>query len=274
MRYLLIHYHVFKNAGSTVEYILDKSFGECWTRFDGDDPNCVLRPADLLAMLRKNPRLLSLSSHQLRYPVPKMDGHVFFDLVFLRDPIDRIYSIYRHFRRQPAPDDIMSQLSNSLPLGEFISQLLTDYPQYVNDMQVNLLANGGDYTRPPGVWDLDAATDVMRKSAVPGTLDCFNTSWVAAQYFLRPVFPMLDCRYVPQNVFTGADTILEQRLRRVREECGKVIYQQLFELNQLDTELVERTRQEVARRYNLVPDGLRRLQALEIGISQTLPSVG
>jgi hypothetical protein len=51
MRYVLVHYHILKNAGTTVEYILDRSFGENWTRFDAPDRNGVLTSKCLLSFL-------------------------------------------------------------------------------------------------------------------------------------------------------------------------------------------------------------------------------
>ena len=54
----------------------------------------------LLALLNSNPHLKAVSSHQIRYPVPQVRGLMFFDLCFLRDPIDRILSHLRLFPRQ------------------------------------------------------------------------------------------------------------------------------------------------------------------------------
>jgi hypothetical protein len=34
MRFVILHYHIFKNAGSTIEEILERSFGEGFARFD------------------------------------------------------------------------------------------------------------------------------------------------------------------------------------------------------------------------------------------------
>ena len=263
MRYVLIHFHIFKNAGTTVEYILDRSFGEHWTRFDGPDRNCILATKDLLSFLKENPGILALSSHQLRYPKPVAEGYVFFDLLFLRDPVDRVYSIYKFFRREPDSDDPLSFLAKTRDLGSFVAEMVEKYPHYINDAQVNLLCNGGDYTRPPGDRDLEGATNVLLSASAPGVVDCFNESWIAAQYFLSPVFPTLDCRYVPQNASAEHNTTLEERLKHVRHACGKRLYAGLLALTKLDDELVKRARAEVSRRLRLVPKQEQRLEELE-----------
>jgi hypothetical protein len=128
---------------------------------------------------------------------------------------------------------------------------------------VNCLANGGIYIRPPGEHDLDAATAVLAKAAAPCVVDRFNQSWIAAQYFLRPVFPGIDCRYVPHNTSSEYNTSLEERIQRVRGACGDKLYKQLLALNLLDMQLVDRVRAEVARRFNLVPDHEQRLEQLQ-----------
>lgn len=38
MNNVVVHYHIFKNAGSIVDWILKKNFGELARKFDGPDP--------------------------------------------------------------------------------------------------------------------------------------------------------------------------------------------------------------------------------------------
>ncbi len=263
MRYVLVHYHILKNAGSTLESILDRSFGDKWIRFDGPDRNWLLTAEDLLCFLEENPHVLACSSHQLRYPKPIREGYVFFDMFFLRDPIDRIYSMYKFFKRIPRSDDPLSALAKAQDLGGFVAGMLEGFPHYINDSQVNFLSNGGTYTRPPGENDLEAATAVLQNASAPGVVDCFNQSCIAAQYFLRPVFPSIDCRYVPHNTSAEYNTTLEERIQRVRANCGEKLYKQLLAWNLLDMQLVSRTRAEVTRRFKLVPDHDQRLEQLQ-----------
>ena len=90
MRFLILHYHIFKNAGTTVENLLQKSFPLSFARFEGDGRDAQLSAAELLEFVREHPELQAISSHHLRYPRPSAPGFVFFDLLFLRDPIDRL----------------------------------------------------------------------------------------------------------------------------------------------------------------------------------------
>src|ERR1035437_7651830 len=83
MRYLILHYHIYKNAGMSIEDTLDRNFGERFCRLDTADRNGRIANVDLLAYLNENAHVLALSSHQIRYPVPSAPGIFFFDLCFL-----------------------------------------------------------------------------------------------------------------------------------------------------------------------------------------------
>ena len=144
----------------------------------------------------------AVSSHQFRYPVPQVPGYIFFDLCFLRDPIDRIRSMYDYFREKPIPGEPASDLAREQPIGGFIAGLVEHHTYRVSNVQVNLLANG-IVNDPPAEADLVRATEVMLKTSFLGVVDCFHESLVAGQYFLRPVFPNLALAQQPANVSSG-----------------------------------------------------------------------
>jgi hypothetical protein len=253
LRFVLLHYHILKNAGTTVENILDRSFGHSYCAIDKDERDAHFPNASLLSLVSRNLQLKAISSHQIRYPVPTVPGLIFFDLCFLRDPIDRIRSMYDYFREKPAVGDPVSEYANGLPLGEFVARLIGEMPWYVNDVQVNLLSNG-IVNDCPRKEDLDRASARMMRMSFPGVVDCFTESLVAGQYFLRPIFPELDCAESAVNVSTGFGSALTERVARVAEACGKRVFDELLRLNVLDFELLDRARVEIGRRYSLVPE--------------------
>ena len=260
LRWVLIHYHIFKNAGSTVEYILHRAFGDRFVSLHGPGPDAILHASDVLAFLNDNPEVMAISSHHLKFPRPASPDYVIFDLCFLRDPLQRLWSIYRYMRRVEAFDEL-GQMAKTSDVRKFTETLIREHPELINDAQVNLLSLGGVYTRPPTATDLAVALDVLREIAVPGVVDIFDRSLVAAEYFLRPAFPLLQFQYVRQNVTPNdGDTTVRGELR---EELGETLYAQLMKLNRLDYELLARARDEVERRYDMVPDREERLADFE-----------
>jgi hypothetical protein len=268
-RFIFLHYHVFKNAGSTIEEILHRSFFEKFARLDFDPFDHAVTNADLLSFLEHNPQTRALSSHQIRYPLPAAPGYVFFDLCFLRDPIDRVRSMYQYFREKPRAGEPVSDLANRTDLGGFIAGLVDRLQEWANDVQVNLLAHRSVDDAPPQEKDLDRAIETMLKTSWLGVVDCFHESLIAGQHFLSPVFPSLDCAQPPVNVSGGLEDNLAARIGKLRDACGERVYAELLRLNALDLELMKRARAEVKRRFEMVPDRAAKLAALEAELASS-----
>jgi len=263
-RFVLLHYHLFKNAGSTIEEILAHSFFENFARQDLD-------AAGVLPFLQEHPQTKAISSHQIRYPLPVAPSCVFFDVCFLRDPLDRVRSMYQYSRERPQPGEPLSDLANRTDLRGFVAELVEKLPEWANDVQVQLLAHRTGNDDPPQEKHLELATETMLKTSWLGVVDCFNESVIAGQHFLRPVFPDLDCAQQPVNVSGGLQNSLPARIQKLRNACDEQAFAELLRLNALDLELLKRTRAEVRRRFEMVPNHAARLAALEAELASSSP---
>jgi|SRR5579863_621668 len=243
MRLVILHYHFLKNAGMSIESILHRSFGSFFSSIDTEERDGHITEGVLIDHLRRNPLLKAVSSHQIRYPVPRVAGFLFFDLCFLRDPLDRIRSMYDYFREKPAAGDPVSDFANQLTLGAFIARLIEEMPWHINDAQVNLLANG-IANDPPTDEDFRRAVSKMLRTSFLGMVDRFNESLIAGQHFLQPVFPTLDCSAEMENVSS-------KRAATLSEACEPEVYAELLRLNTYDSRLVELARAEVERRFKI-----------------------
>ena len=252
-RFVLVHYHIFKNAGTTIEYALSRCFGERFVHLHGPDANSILNVEAVTPFLLAHPKIVAISSHHLKYPKPLAPGLVVFDFCVLRDPLDRLWSMYQHFRRAEPADDLSAK-AKAMDAQRFFDLLLEGHPHLVNDVQVNILANGSAYTRPPDTADLSEALKVAREVSAIGVVNLLDESLVAAEYFLHPAFPAIRLDYISQNVSPALGPE-----GRFREEVGDSIYQQLRKMNQLDAELVSWASGEVRRRFELVPGAQKSL---------------
>jgi hypothetical protein len=252
MRLVILHYHIFKNAGSTIEDILDHSFGERFARLDTSAGEGLISNPDLVRFFDARPGVRAFSSHQIRHPLPEAPGYLFFDICFLRDPIDRIRSIYTYFRQKPNPADAVSDLANRTALGDFIAGMIRDFPLFVKNVQVNLLACGGDSDEPEP-RDLDLATERMLATSFLGVVDCFDQSVAAGAHALRCAFPELDCARPAVNVSDGLQGSVASRAGKLQQACTPEVYEELLRLNALDRQLVDRARAEVLRRFQQIP---------------------
>lgn len=252
-RYVIVHYHLFKNAGTTIEHVLNREFPGAFATLHGETPDSTLDASDLLELLDRRPSINAVSSHHLRYPKPASRRVIFFDCCFLRDPLARLYSCYQHFRRSGS-NDSCCQLARASSPREFMRRLIDEAPHLVSDVQVTNLASAGAFTRRADDHDLDRASGVVREMAFPGLVEMFDESMVVAEYYLRPAFPHLRLEYVPQNVGVPPAGNPE-------EIWGAALSETLLEMNALDLELIRRTKYEIQRRSALVPQFARKLAA-------------
>jgi hypothetical protein len=257
-RFVVVHYHIFKNGGSTITSILQREFDQHFVTLHGPADSSTIDAAGLTEFIANNPDISAVSSHHLRYPKPAIPMGVIFDCCFLRHPLERLQSCYTYFKKINSADPL-SRLARQYSPMAFLSKLMDDSPHLVSNVQVTFLANGGVFTRPADQTDLDRATAVLREMAIPGLVARFDESLVAAEYFLKPAFPNLTLEYVPQNVSRPLGGHVDERQESLRNAWGADLYDALVRLNQSDLELYGIAESEVMRRFSLVPQAEQRL---------------
>ena len=213
---------------------------------------------------------MAFSSHQIRYPMPAAPGFIFFDICFLRDPLDRLRSFYDYFRQRPNPADPMSAVANRSTLGEFIAEMIRDHSLFVRNNQVNLIACGGD-SDEPCEQDLELAILRMKTASFLGVVDCFEQSAVAGADWLRSAFPELDCARPAVNVSRGMIGSFRERVAEMRQACAADVFEELLRITALDRRLVDAARAEVFRRFEQVrPRKMRTAVRRSPGLSDFL----
>ena len=251
IRFVIVHYHIFKNAGTTIESILAREFPGRFASLHGPTCDIVLNGGHLAEFLEKNPAISALTSHHLCYPKPAIPDTVLFDCCFLRHPLDRVQSVHSYLRKTES-DDRLCRLAQRYGPADFVKILLDRSPHLISNVQVHRLANGGAFTRPASEADLERATRVVLDMAIPGVTDMFDESLVAAEYFLNPAFPGIRLEYVRQNVSNPWNPGPE-RQKEWSRLWGATAYEELARLNEFDLELYRRAKKEVGRRLALVP---------------------
>ena len=262
-RFVIVHYHIFKNGGSTIEAILEREFGHRFATLHDTKISATLNGRHVASFLRRHPHICAVSSHHLRYPKPAISDNIFFDCCFLRHPLERLDSVY-HYLRTIAPLDIASYRARQMSAREFLRHLANESPHMVSDVQVTQLGDAREHS--PGrriAEDLERASAILSDMAIPGLVEMFDESLVAAEYFLRPAFPGVKLECVAKNVSRpggpASSAGARGRQERLIDTWGGDLYEDLLRLNQLDLELFRRAQKEIGRRIALVPESERRL---------------
>jgi hypothetical protein len=270
-RFVVVHYHIFKNGGSTIDSILEREFPGAFATLHGAEASAALDHEHLKSFLRQHRGVAAVSSHHLRYPKPAIRDVIIFDCCFLRHPLERLDSLYRYLRTMALVDPLCHQ-ARRMNARDFFRDLVTESPHLISDVQVTQMALSGAFTRPAHTGDLERATAIFCDAAIPGLVEMFDESLVAAEYFLRPAFPAVTWEYVPQNVSRASEAASRLRAEdshdRLTRLWGGDVYEDLLRLNQLDLELFKRAQGEIRRRMALVPGSARRMDEFRTRCSQ------
>jgi hypothetical protein len=250
---VLVHHHLFKNAGTTIDWILRRACGPGYLGLEEALAAGLTTAEALLDYVLAHPDIWAVTRHHLPFAPMEYPGRAFLDILLVRHPIDRLRSIYDFLRADPADHDELSPAARRLGLADFCRLLLDRHPNYVNDAQVTTIANAGGYVRPPDDADARIASDLVRRAVITGPVERFDECLVAAEHFLRPLYGPLDLAYVAQNVAATRRPTLDARLDAFRRECGRSLYAHLLRANELDFELVRAAEAEVDRRVRLIP---------------------
>lgn len=251
MRNILLHYHIFKNAGTTLEWIFKKNFGRSAVSMDNvDDPGHII-PNDVIKQyVIQHQRIRSLSSHQIRFPIPQLNQINFIAIVFLRHPIDRVISVY-NFKKTMNDRTPGTMNAKKFLLNDFILWSVTTNYMVTSNYQVNFLSSSEFDTSN---YDLKAALERMHALPIIGIVDRMNESLVLAEEALRRIFPKIDLSYVPQNMTSEITKDLEGRLTALEQKIGYSMFNLLKEKNSLDMKLYNAACRELDARLQKVSD--------------------
>lgn len=236
-RSLLLHYHLFKNAGSSVDRLLRESYGDAWVNFDKEMPGHKISAAEMQAFIESKPTIRAVSSHQIVPPVPMGDFDIT-PLVFLRDPIDRVKSAYLfEWQKQPG----LAEPKGSLE-AYIREKLLPGKGTVIANFQVSRLSNQSySETKPrPGIHDLDrlaAAQDFLRNAPFFGLVERFDESIALMTAATADKFPEMECKIYRENSSRTDKTDIKGRYNKFRQEIGEELFHEVIYRNHLDLQL-------------------------------------
>lgn len=184
MRTIILHYHLFKNAGTSLDRVLQLNFDEAW--IDHEFPLQQGDNSDLVAeWIADTPQGIAYSSHTAMGPVPNIPGVRVLPVMFLRDPVARSRSAYA-FERKQKSDSWGAQLAKRTDFAGYVRARM-DQP---NDRQVqNFQTWRLAHMRPGAGSELQRAKAALDDLALVGLVEDFSGSMRRLAALLRPDFP-------------------------------------------------------------------------------------
>jgi hypothetical protein len=238
MRVVIAHGHIFKNAGSTFDWSLKRSFGAGFLDHR-DDKSMRERGADhLLTLLRERNELQAVSSHCLCSPLPGAEDIRFEPVYFLRHPLERILSVYAFEQRQEA-DTPGARAAKEMNLLRYVAwRMRSDVSHTIRDYQTCNIAGKHEIQRRQQVnfRIFTQALDNLSGIRCVGVVDRYDQSMVVLEHVLKNDFPHLDLACIKQNASSvqrygqNMEARVHLSLRRLGNLQAEVLANNSFDL--------------------------------------------
>lgn len=259
-RVVILHNHIFKNAGTTIDWALENNFRKAFV--DHRDDDLMRQGASYLGpYLSNNKHITALSSHHLTMPLPELANTRLLMIMMFRHPIERVTSVY-NFERDQVSDTHPGVIhARKYSLRDYVIwRMRPEAGATIRNFQVRKIL-------PPMEIGQEIISDIemakvknqLKEIELLGLVRRFDESMVLFEECLSSIFPHIDLSYVAQNVGQKASLTQEARLERLRAEIGSKTYDLLVENNQQDLQLLSFAEKEVESRISKVTNFAEKL---------------
>ena len=238
-RFILIHHHIFKNAGTSFNHALKQSFGEHFLEFDL--PNGQPITENILdKFIIKNPQALAVSGHHICLSIPQKQNYQTISTILLRKPLTRIRSIY-NFERQQDAQTSGAIKAKELSFSEFVKWRLKTSPLVFCNYQTYYCSMTGNPKPAHNINenDLELAMVNLQNCVVVGTVERYQESLQIANERLQEFFPKINLGYTRKNITSPSCLSDEEIKANLIKDLGQSLVNQLEENNYLDEKLYQ-----------------------------------
>lgn len=237
MKTVILHYHLFKNAGTS----LDAAFKETFSEVNGEwvtkefPAQPMKNREELKQWIIDNPQAKCFSSHTAIFPVPQIEGVKIIPVIFFRHPIDRIASAYS-FETTQGGEGFGPTLARNTTLAGYIeTRLSLGHDRQCRDFHAHRLATMfGEKQSDEG----SRAKAAIGSLPFVGVVEKYSESLVRLEELLGAEgFEGIKLKPVEKNVSRGVKKSLDEKLAEIKEQLGEELFDKLVKANEVDLEL-------------------------------------
>ena len=249
-RIILVHHHIFKNAGTSFNHALKQNFEDNFLEFDLPRSQ-IITQAILDNFILEKPQALAISGHHICLPTPQGENYRTISSILLRKPLARIRSIYNFEKKQDAKTSGAIK-AKELNFKQFVEWRLATSPFVFCNYQT-LYCSMTQKHKPkyvPTEEDLELAIRNLSQCAVVGTVERYQESLKIANERLKEFFPDINLAYVHKNLTSKSVPSDDEVREGLVRDLGEDIVAKLEEMNQLDEQLYKIADEIVANNYS------------------------
>jgi len=237
MREIIVHYHLFKNAGTSIDKILEAAFGENWVSYD---PENRISANELVRIIEDKKDAQAISSHMVCSPLPDFAKTKIkvLPIVFLREPISRIKSAWLfEWKKQKNKDEPIGTLSEYIhekfknPRANAIENFQTIRLSNLDPSKTKCNSSVNDQSL------LENSQKFIDRLDAFGIVEKFDWSLKLYEDRYSHYSDCLKFENIKKNVTQDTTKTIDVRQAEIMEEIGKDLYTEVVMRNQLDIQL-------------------------------------
>ncbi|MFM2309867.1 MAG: hypothetical protein RLY87_1989 [Chloroflexota bacterium] len=242
-RTVIIHYHLFKNAGSTVDHILERECAGHFGQIEGEHPWSVLGDDEMTTYLDAHPHIHCVTSHQATL-YTQVPAHLqVFPIMFLRHPIDRAHSVYEYEKRQTGSTSHGSRKAKELDFDAYVQwRLSPEGGAVIRNFQSRCVSGRRNPALAQQMNDQQMQRISRERIATMefiGIVERFDDSVRLMQRYLEAFRPGMNYHYERVNSSAGRASTIEERLAVIQNQLSAPTYDLLLQHNRIDLEIYE-----------------------------------
>jgi hypothetical protein len=234
----IFHFHFYKNAGSSFDYILRQNFENQWA--EKEFTNLYNNSEDVVNWVKTSTELKCFSSHTARLDIINDSELDIFPVLFVRHPIDRIASVYKYEKIQTSnqPEHV---LARNCSMREYIqARLLIEGDAQCRNFHIKRFAEVFRFEATKQS-PFDKACRAISCLPFIGIVEKFKDSLnILSSTLQSEGFNNLNFLEVRENSNSSGDKNLVTRLQEIESELGKDFYEYLNEINKDDLLIYEK----------------------------------
>lgn len=238
---VIVHYHIFKNAGTSVDWALENCFGKLWDTFEGQHAHDVMQSEKLLEFLEQNPKVRAVSSHLLR-PSVKIDNVL--PIVFLRHPVIRAKSVYLFSRIDVNQPD--NKITANMTFPEYIKWVVSGGRGGVVVINYQTIHLSQASFRSSSILDAIATSEDLRCARslllgwpAFGIVEYFEKSMALFENAYSKFVPEFRLLTTHANATQKSPLTVDDQLIQIQDEIGNGLYEEFCAINEFDLSLYE-----------------------------------
>ena len=245
---------MFKNAGSTFDWSLRRSFGSGF--IDHRDDEKMRSGQDYFhEYIESNPNIKAVSSHHVKMPLPVMQNITLHPVLFFRNPLERVVSVYE-FERKQVSDTPGAVNAKRLNFSDYVKwRMKRGSGATIRNFQTRCCI--GKITKP-GLDltsdDYNDAKSFLKKVKLIGLVEKYTSSMVLFEEEVREIFPELDLAHIRQNVNQSLSMTTNEKIDSMFARLDSEATELLLDNNKYDLLLYNYARSIICKKLEKVSD--------------------